>query len=197
MPIVVFIFLIFGVLNFTQFNCLVLIVFILITLAFYRVCYYLKLKKIQACFSYLHGGLVVGLNLRLIIYFWISKNYPLFILLPIIAVIQIIIYEELFKKNYSLNPTVNFENDDSEKIEIEQQVEAYFSDPKRLIGISINEIEKQYNAGVCSDLGSFDFGISYYIWYTERFKIEIFTKNEICTDISLTERITEKSELQK
>ena len=55
-------------------------------------------------------------------------------------------------------------DDDSEKIEIEQQVEAYFGDPKRLIGISINEIEKQYNAGVCSDLGSFDFGISYYIF---------------------------------
>jgi hypothetical protein len=116
-------------------------------------------------------------------------------LLPIIAVILIIIYEELFKKNYSLNPIISLEDNDSEKIQIEQQVEAYFSDPKRLIGISINEIEKQYNAGRCSDLGSFDFGISYYIWYTERLKIEIFTKNEICTEISLTERITEKVNL--
>ena len=56
------------------------------------------------------------------------------------------------------------------------------------IEISLNEIIGDW---------WFDFGISYYIWYTERFKIEIFTKNEICTDISLTERITEKSELQK
>nr|WP_277606372.1 hypothetical protein [Acinetobacter sp. NIPH 2699] len=176
-----------GVFSFLCFNSLILLSFIFIALILYRFCHNFKFRKIQACFSYIYGGLVIGLLLRLSIYFWISKNYHLFLLLPIIAVILTIIYEELFKKNYSLNPIVFFEDEKFKRIQNEQQVEAFFSHPERLIGTSINEIEKQHNAGICNQFGSFDFGISYHVWYTEKLKIEVMTKNEICTNISVIE----------
>lgn len=187
MPIISFTCFLLGMLGFLYFNALILLAFILIALSLYWFCYYLKLRKLQICFSYIYGGLVTGLFLRLSIYFWINKNYHLFILLPIIAVILIIIYEELFKKNYSLNPIVFSEDKNFEIVKNKQQIEEFFSNPERLIGISIGEIEKQHNAGVCSRFGSFDFGISYHVWYTEKLKIEVITKNEICTNISLIE----------
>ncbi len=104
MPIIYFMCFLLSVLCFSYFNPFILLVFSVITLSLYWFCCYLKFSKIQICLSYIYGGLVIGLLLRLTIYFWLSKNYHLFILLPIIAVILIIVYEELFKKNYSLNP---------------------------------------------------------------------------------------------
>ena len=194
MPIINFMCFLLGVLCFSHFNSFILLVFSVITLSLYWFCYYLKLRKIQICLSYIYGGLVIGLLLRLTIYFWLSKNDHLFVLLPIIAVILIIIYEELFKKNYSLNPSFFSEGENFEKVKNKQQIEEFFSNPERLIGISINEIEKPHNAGLCNQFGSFDFGISYHVWYTEKHKIEVITKNEICTEISVIESdFTEKS----
>ncbi|ENW96679.1 hypothetical protein [Acinetobacter sp. NIPH 298] len=194
MPIISFTCFLLGMLGFLYFNALILLAFILIALSLYWFCYYLKLRKLQICFSYIYGGLVTGLFLRLSIYFWINKNYHLFILLPIIAVILIIIYEELFKKNYSLNPIVFSEDKNFEIVKNKQQIEEFFSNPERLIGISINEIEKPHNAGLCNQFGSYDFGIAYHEWYTEKHKIEVITKNEICIEISVIEGdFTEKS----
>ncbi|MDR7015329.1 hypothetical protein [Acinetobacter sp. 3657] len=187
MPIISFTCFLLGILGFLYFNALILLAFILIALSLYWFCYYLKLRKLQICFSYIYGGLVTGLFLRLSIYFWINKNYHLFILLPIIAVILIIIYEELFKKNYSLNPIVFSEDKNFEIVKNKQQIEEFFSNPERLIGISINEIEKPHNAGLCNQFGSYDFGIAYHEWYTEKHKIEVITKNEICIEISVIE----------
>ncbi|AZN69325.1 hypothetical protein DX910_14795 [Acinetobacter haemolyticus] len=194
MPIIYFMCFLLSVLSFSHFNPFILLIFSVIILSFYWFCYYLKLSKIQICLSYIYGGLVIGLLLRLTIYFWLGKNYHLFILLPIIAVILIIVYEELFKKNYSLNPSFFSEDKNFEIVKNKQQIEEFFSNPERLIGTSINEIEKPHNAGLCNLFGSYDFGIAYHEWYTEKHKIEVITKNEICIEISVIKGdFTEKS----
>ena len=185
MPIIHFMCFLLGVLCFSHFNSFILLVFSFIALGLYWFCCYLKLSKIQICLSYIYGGLVIGLILRLTIYFWLSKNYHLFILLPIIAVILIIVYEELFKKNYSLNLSFFSEDKNFKIVKNKQQIEEFFSNPERFIGTSINEIEKPHNAGLCNQFGSYDFGIAYHEWYTEKHKIEVITKNEICIEISV------------
>lgn len=93
-----FIFFLAGLLSFSHFSVLTILVFSLITLCFYRVCYYFNFQKLQIYSSYLYGGLSTGLILRLGIYFWLSKNYVLLmVILPIIGVLLIVVYEELFK----------------------------------------------------------------------------------------------------
>ncbi|QHI16489.1 hypothetical protein AhaeAN4_07765 [Acinetobacter haemolyticus] len=178
MPIIYFMCLLLSVLCFSHFNPFILLIFSVITLSFYWFCYYLKLSKIQICLSYIYGGLVIGLLLRLTIYFWLSKNYHLFILLPIIAVILIIVYEELFKKNYSLNPSFFSEDKNFEIVKNKQQIEEFFSNPERLIGTSINEIEKPHNAGLCNLFGSYDFGIAYHEWYTKKGRVKLEVRHK-------------------
>lgn len=93
-----------GLLSFSHFSVFTILFFSLITLCLYRVCYYFNFQKLQIYSSYLYGGLSTGLILRLGIYFWLSKNYVLLmIILPIIGVLLIVVYEELFKKHYSLS----------------------------------------------------------------------------------------------
>ena len=93
-----------GLLSFSHFSVLTILVFSLITLYLYRVCYYFNFQKLQTYSSYLYGGLSTGLILRLGIYCWLSQNYVLLIIiLPIIGVLLIVVYEELFKKHYSLS----------------------------------------------------------------------------------------------
>lgn len=166
------------------FNLLYLILGELTSLILYRICHHFKFITIQSLFAFIYGGFSTGLVIKLGIIFWLGKDYHLLIfILPIVAVCFIVFYYELFEKHYALKSIVPVKDGTIDIMMSEKRIEDFFKDTQKVIGLSITRIEKPYNAGLAHQCGSFDFGVSYYIWETSNKKIEVFTKNDICTDV--------------
>lgn len=176
-----------GLLTFSHFSSLYLVLFCLVTLILYQACHYFNFIKIQILVAYLYGGIATGLILRLGICFWISKNYHLFIVLPIIAVIPIIVYAEFIQRRYSLTPISYLEGEElmPRMYMSSRTINHVFQHPESLIGLDLNKIGDLlgfHHSGGDDGRG----GYGAFFWETKQLRGEIETLSSHCIKVVVT-----------